>query len=82
MLSTENTTQGKGGYVADITTAQVAEMLGTSRQAINVYLQRHPELKPKRQLQPSKNLIWTEDEVQRLIEAKANKSKGGRPKKG
>lgn len=67
--------------MSDITTAQVAERLGTSRQAINVYLQRHPHLRPALQLQPSGNLLWTEDEVQRLIDAKANKSKGGRPKK-
>lgn len=65
----------------DITTTQVANRMGIKREALLVFLKRHPDLKPKRQLQPSRTYIWTEEEVQRLIEAKANKIKGGRPKK-
>lgn len=62
------------------TSAQVAERMGISRTSLNTFLVRHPELKPALRLQPSGDLLWTEEEIQRLIEAKA-KARGGRPKK-
>lgn len=62
------------------TTAQVADILGTSRTSLNTFLSRHPGLRPAMRLQPSGDLLWSDDEIERLKEAKA-KAKGGRPKK-
>jgi len=62
------------------TTAQVASLVGTSRQSLNMFLSRHPDLRPEKRLQPSGDLLWTDEEIDRLKEAKA-KAKGGRPKK-
>lgn len=62
------------------TTAQVADMLGTSRTSLNTFLSRHPDLRPTMRLQPSGDLLWTEEEIERLKQAKAS-AKGGRPKK-
>lgn len=64
------------------TTAQVADQIGTSRKNLNLYLVRHPELRPAKRLQPSGDLLWTDEEIERLIETRAvKKNKGGRPKK-
>lgn len=66
--------------MSEQTTAQVAETLGTSRQSLIVFLSRHPDLKPEKRLLPSGDLLWSDEEIERLKEAKA-KAKGGRPKK-
>jgi len=68
--------------MSEKTTAQVADQVGTSRKNLNLYLVRHPELRPAKRLQPSGDLLWTEQDIQRLIETRATrKHKGGRPKK-
>jgi hypothetical protein len=63
------------------TTAQVADMIGTSRTSLNTFLSRHPDLRPAKRLKPSGDLLWTDEEIERLKEAKA-KAKNGRPRKG
>lgn len=63
------------------TTSQVAVQLSTNRKTINMFLSRHPELRPVKRLQPSGDLLWTEEEIQRLIERRDNPSKRGRPRK-
>lgn len=51
------------------TTEQVADELDTTRVNLNVYLFRHPDLKPRLQL-PSGDLMWTEEEIQAVREAR------------
>lgn len=54
------------------TTDQAAQALGTTRINLNVYLYRHPELKPATQL-PSGELLWTDEEIESVREARANR---------
>ena len=65
--------------MADKTTSQVANELGIGRKTILAYISRHPELVPAKRLSPSKDYLWTDEE----IEAFRNRpfSKSGRPKK-
>ena len=64
-----------------ITTTQVAERLGMHRNSVTKMLSLHPELKPTRSLIPSGTLLWTEEDVQKVMRFRENPSKGGRPRK-
>jgi len=63
------------------TSSQVARELGITREALMMYLQRHSELRPTQRIEPSQDFIWTDEEINKLIEARKTKNKGGRPKK-
>ncbi len=64
--------------MGDKTTSQVAHELGLQRKTIIAYISRHPELVPARRLYPSKDFLWTDEE----IDAYRNRPKlKGRPKK-
>lgn len=64
-----------------VTTTQVAERLGIARQYLGTILSRHPELRPARRLVPGGNYLWTREEIEKVIQLKANPGKGGRPRK-
>lgn len=51
------------------TTAQAAAELGTTRINLNVYLFRHPDLKPKPKINHD-DLFWTDDEIAAVREAR------------
>lgn len=66
--------------MSEKSTSQVAGLLGISRPSLITFLSRHPEVRPEKRIQPSGDLLWTDEDIERLKEAKA-KAKGGRPKK-
>lgn len=51
------------------TSDEAAQALGITRVNLNVYLYRHPELKPATQLS-SGELLWTDAEIERVREAR------------
>lgn len=61
------------------TSAEVAGLIGVSRPALIVMLNRHDRLKPALRL-PSGDFLWTPEEAQRVQAHKCSHSKG-RPKK-
>jgi len=64
------------------TTEQAAGELGINRQVLINYIGRHPHLRPASQLPKAGLLMWTDDEIEAVRQARASySSKGGRPKK-
>ncbi len=66
--------------MAQKTTEQAAEELGMSRPVLITYISRHPELRPANQLHKAGLLMWTDEEIEAVRQAKANRQ-AGRPKK-
>jgi DNA-binding HxlR family transcriptional regulator len=66
--------------MAQKTTEQAAEELGMSRPVLITYISRHPELRPVNQLHKAGLLMWTDEEIEAVREARANR-KAGRPTK-
>lgn len=58
--------------------AEVAQRLNLSRHYLITYLGRNPELRPEERL-PNGDFLWSEDEIERLIERRA-KGRKGKPK--
>ena len=64
------------------TTEQAAIELGISRQVLINYVGRHPHLRPAAKLHKAGLLMWTDEEIEAVRQARASySSKGGRPKK-
>lgn len=61
----------------EFTSAEVAQRLGISRETLNRFINRNPGVAPAKRLTP-KLLMWTEAEIQRLIE---RRNRGGEPTK-
>ena len=61
----------------EYTSAEVAQRLGISRGTLNRFVNRNPDVTPAKRLTP-KLLMWTEAEIQRLIE---RRNRGGEPTK-
>lgn len=51
------------------TTSEVVPDVGLTHQSLINYLTRHPELRPEEKL-PSGDYLWTDEEIQRLREAR------------
>jgi predicted DNA-binding transcriptional regulator AlpA len=66
--------------MAQKTTEQAANELGMSRPVLINYITRHPELRPQSQLHKAGLLMWTDEEIEAVREARANRG-NGRPKK-
>jgi len=64
-----------------VTSTKAAELIGISRSTLIKVLQRHPDLKPARRLEPSGDFLWTEEEITKVAQLRANPNKGGRPRK-
>ena len=62
------------------TTEQAAIDLGISRPVLINYITRHPELRPANQLHKAGLLMWTDEEIEAVREARATR-KAGRPAK-
>lgn len=60
----------------EYTSAEVAERLGISRKTLIAFLRRNPDVRPKKRF-VANFLIWTEAEVERLIERRNNRRKPG-----
>lgn len=58
-------------------TSEVAPLVGLEHQSLINYLARHPELKPGERL-PNDDYLWSEEEIQRVVEARAQGKKYGR----
>lgn len=65
----------------EYTSAEVAQRIGISRGTLNRFVNRNPDIAPAKRLTP-KLLMWTEAEIQRLIERRANSKSGGNPPEG
>lgn len=57
--------------------AEVAERLDLSRHYLLTYLSRNPELRPAERL-PNGDFLWSEDEIQRLIERRQRRKVRGK----
>lgn len=57
--------------------AEVAQQLNLSRHYLLTYLSRNPELRPAERL-PNGDFLWSEDEIERLIERRARGKRGKR----
>lgn len=66
--------------MAQKTTEQAAEELGVSRPVLINYITRHPELRPANQLHKAGLLMWTNEEIEAVRQARASRGTG-RPKK-
>ena len=66
--------------MAQKTTEQAAADLGISRPVLINYITRHPELRPANQLHKAGLLMWTDEEIEAVREARANRG-NGRPRK-
>ena len=62
------------------TTDQAAAELGISRPLLITYISRHPELRPASQIHKANLLLWTNEEIEAVREARATR-KAGRPAK-
>ncbi len=62
------------------TTDQAASELGISRSHLITYISRHPELRPAGHIPKANFLLWTDEEIQAVREARAIRG-NGRPKK-
>lgn len=61
----------------EFTSTEVAQRLGISRNTLVRYVNRNPELTPAKRLTP-RLLMWTETEVQRVIECRQRKRAGAK----
>ena len=66
--------------MAQKTTEQAADELGMSRPVLITYISRHPELRPANQLHKAGLLMWTDEEIDAVRQARATR-KAGRPAK-
>ena len=66
--------------MAQKTTEQAADELGMSRPVLITYVRRHPELRPANQLHKAGLLMWTDEEIDAVRQARATR-KAGRPAK-
>ncbi len=62
------------------TTEQAALELGMSRPVLITYISRHPELRPAGQIHKANLLLWTDEEIEAVRQARAIRG-NGRPKK-
>ena len=62
------------------TTDQAAAELGISRPLLITYISRHPELRPANQIHKANLLLWTDEEIEAVRQARAVRGTG-RPKK-
>lgn len=52
--------------------SEVAALVGLTPKYLATYLSRNPELRPAERL-PNTDFLWTEDEIERLIERRARR---------
>lgn len=73
--------QETGNYTPEKkTTAQVAQMLGIARSTVNGIVRRFPGLRPLQQIPPG-DLLWSPEEIERLIAHRAVNKSGKRRKR-
>ena len=61
-------------------TREAGEQLGLQITALRMWLQRHPEYRPKRRISGD-DLLWSAEDIERVRQARATIKQGQRPKK-